>query len=424
MKEILHMSAQEIDRMVILKQVEEGLLTQFEAASIMHLTDRQVRRLTVKYRKEGPRGLIHGLRGQPSNRQLDPAVKDQALVLVKEHYGDFKPTFAAEKLAERHDLKINHETLRLLMAEAGLWRAKQRKSRHRLRRERKAAVGTMEQFDGSVHRWFEDRSPKCTLLASRDDADNTVVASFAGYEGTKPVMAFWRDYFRVYGKPQSIYLDRHSTYKVNTKSALDDPDMLSQFERAMEELGIEVIHAYSPQAKGRIENLFGTFQDRLVKELRLAGISTVPEANRFLTEVFLPAYNQRFRVVPASAANVHWPVSPKEDLEEILSVQSERYVNRDFTIRFKSKWLQLTKTQPTLVLPRSKVTIEERMDGSLCIRLGQVYLNYQELDAKPEPQSNPIALTSKPAPSTPYKPAPNHPWRQFTIKTKLPAGHF
>lgn len=418
------MSLREVDRAGILKQLTQGLLTQVQAAEVMHLSDRQVRRLLAQYHKDGPAGLVHGLRGQPGNRRLDVITKDKIVELVKDRYADFKPTFAAEKLAEQHGVTIGREKLRLLMTEAGLWQPKKRKATHRLRRERKAAVGTMEQFDGSPHDWFEGRGPKCCLLASRDDATNNVVAQFAGYEGTLPVFAFWRDYFTKHGKPQSIYLDRHSTYKINSKSALDDPALRSQFERAMEELGIEVIHAYSPQAKGRIENLFGTLQDRLVKELRLAGVSTIPEANRFLREVFLPAYNARFRVKPVSPANLHWPVSPKEDLDQILSVQSERYVNRDFTIRFKSRWLQLEKRQPTLVLPRTRVVVEERLDGSHHLRHGQVYLNWRELASKPEPTTVPVALTANPGLAKARKPAADHPWRNFNIKSKLPAGHF
>jgi hypothetical protein len=289
----------------------------------------------------------------------------------------------------------------------------------------------MEQFDGCRHDWFEGRGPKATLLASRDDAGNTVRASFVEYEGTIPVMAFWKEYMLQHGKPQSIYLDRHSTYKVNAKSALDDPEIVSQFERAMDELGVEVIHAWSPQAKGRIENLFGTLQDRLVKELRLAGIATITDANRFLAETFLPAYNERFCVPPVSTANVHWPVSPKEDLDQVLSVQSERLVNRDFTIRFKAQWLQLAKIQPTLVTPKTRVVLEERLDGSLHVRLGRHYLSYKPHEMKPASEPVAIALTSSPKPKVGTKPGPEHPWRIFSIKPHQPdisilqgVGHF
>jgi hypothetical protein len=232
-------------------------------------------------------------------------------------------------------------------------------------------------------------------------------------------MTYWRDYFLAYGKPRSIYLDRHSTYKINTKSAVDDDSMLSQFERAMEQLDVGVIHANSPQAKGRIENLFGTLQDRLVKELRLADIRDIPSANTFLQETFLPAYNARFCVVPASELDVHRPLRKDEDLAAILSVQSTRYVNQDFTIRFKNQWLQLTKVQPTLVLPKQQLTIEERLDGSLHLRLKDHYLAYEVCASKPVTTSKPpIALSSNPGttqPRTPTVPSAKHPWRKFSL---------
>ena len=412
------MSAKEVNRCNLLQQVEDGHLTQTEAADIIGVTDRQVRRLIKAYREHGSDGLAHGLRGQPGNRQLNQEIKDKAIRLVKERFSDFGPTFAAEKLEELHGVRIGHETLRGLTVAEGLWKPKKRKVNYHLRRERRACVGEMEQFDGCLHDWFEGRGEKCTLLASRDDANNHVVARFEEYEGTEPVMSFWKRYLESKGKPQSVYLDRHGTYKVNHKNALDDDEMITQFQRAMEELGIEVIHARSPQAKGRIENLFGTLQDRLVKELRLAGISNFTEANVFLKEVFLPKFNQRFEVTPASAKDVHWPVSTKEDLDQILSVQHERVVGNDFTARFKTRWLQLDKIQPTLVLPRSKVVVEERLDGSLRLRQKGRYLNFKILDEQPKPSPVPIALTSNPKPRGTTKPKPDHPWRNLTINRR------
>lgn len=204
---------------------------------------------------------------------------------------------------------------------------------------------------------------------------------------------------------------------MNAKNALDDDAMLTQFERAMEELSIDIIHAKSPQAKGRIENLFGTLQDRLVKELRLEGICDIASANRFLQEQFLPAFNAKFCVIPASDVNVHRQLQANDNLPAILSVQSQRSINQDFTIRFKNQWLQLTKVQPTLVLPGNQVTIEERLDQSLHVRLKGQYLNYKVLQTKPPATKQPIALSGSqtPKPRTPTKPSPNHPWRKFTM---------
>ena len=416
------MSTKELDRATMLQRVANKTLTQKDAAQSLGITDRQLRRLMAKYRAEGSAGLAHQARGKPSNHRLPQTVKDQAIELVRTKYPDFGPTFAAEKLAQLDGIKLGAETLRGLMITAGMWQTKQRKATHRLRRERRACSGDMEQFDGCHHDWFEDRLPDgawATLLASRDDANNMVRAQFLDYEGTVPVMTYWRDYFIAYGKPTSIYLDRHSTYKVNSKSAIDDEAMLSQFERAMKQLHVAVIHANSPQAKGRIENLFGTLQDRLVKELRLAGVRDIPAANVFLQKVFLPAYNARFCVAPASEIDVHRPLQSSEDLTAILSVQSTRLVNRDFTIRFKNQWLQLTKVQPTLVLPGHHVTIEERLDHTTRLRLKGTYLHYEALASKPITASKlPIALTSNPEqskPRIPAKPSAHHPWRRVAL---------
>lgn len=422
------MSTQEMNRAGIIQQVLNKQLTQLAAATTLGLTDRQVRRLVIRYRSAGAGALAHQARGRPSNNQLDPQLLSQAIKLVRTKYSDFGPTFAAEKLEQLNSIKINHESLRKAMVVEGIWQSKQRKATHRTRRERRACYGDMEQFDGCRHDWFEGRlegGAWATLLASRDDANNTVRAQFVAYEGTAPVMAYWRDYFKAYGKPQSIYLDRHSTYKVNAQSALDDDAMLSQFGRAMKTLDVRLIHANSPQAKGRIENLFGTLQDRLVKELRLADISTIAAANEFLRTTFLPDYNQRFCVVPTSEANLHRPLRADEHsatgqgLAAVLSIQSERLVNQDFTIRFKNRWLQLAKVQPTLVLPRKRVVIEERLDGSTHVALDGHYLNFQQLNQKPvAPAKLPVALTSNPKPYGRQLPKANHPWRKFVINQK------
>jgi len=426
MKEgLLIMSTREINRAGILKQVKDKKITQVVAAKTMNLSDRQLRRLMVEYRINGVTGIVHSSRGRPSNHQISQQLKDQVIELVRIKYPDFGPTFASEKLAQLDGLVIGHETLRKLMITAGIWHHKKRKPIHRTRRERRACYGDMEQFDGCQHDWFEGRlanKTKVTLLASRDDATNMVRAQFVSYEGTIPVMAYWRDYIKTYGKPQNIYLDRHSTYKVNSDSALDDDAMLSQFERAMKQLDIMVIHANSPQAKGRIENLFGTFQDRLVKELRLANISDITTANQFLQATFLPDYNKRFCVTPISESNIHCPLLINENLnlDSILSIQSKRTINNDFTIRFHNQWFQLTKTQPTLVLPKQQIVIEERLDGLTHIRLRDKYLTYNKLNHKPITVDKlPIALTSNIGIVREYhKPASNHPWRNYQINTR------
>jgi len=418
MKELLNMSYKEIDRVGVMQRIADKELSQIEAARMIGVTDRHIRRILTKFKQYGPAGLIHHSRGKPSNNQLEDGLKNKAIALVKEKYPDFGPTFASEKLEEIDGIKIHREVLRQAMVTEGIWKPKKRKKQHREWRERKACYGEMNQFDGSLHDWFEGRegAEKCVLLASRDDAENEVVANFTESEDINGVFTFWRDYFETRGKPVAIYLDKGSTYKVNHKSALDEK-MLTQFERAMEELNTGVIHANSPEAKGRIENLFNTLQDRLVKELRLRNISNIVDANKFLKEEFMPKFNQRFRKEPKSKANLHRPLTEMDSLDAILSVQSERLINNDFTLRFKCKWYQLDKTQPTLVTPKMKVIIEERLDQTIQIRLKNKYLAFHEIP-KPTKETAPItfALTSngwnRDLPQMARTPKPNHPWKR------------
>lgn len=229
------------------------------------------------------------------------------------------------------------------------------------------------------------------MLASIDDAKGEITGlKFVHWEGVKPAFKFWKEYIQKRGKPLRIYLDRHSTYKQNQKSIFDDPDVLTQFERAMKDLDVEIIHAYSPQAKGRIERLFKTLQDRLIKELRLAGISAIEEANRFAEEIFIPNFNQKFSVPAQKKRNLHRPLNKfeKENLDKIFSLQNIRKVANDFTLRYKGRWFQLLETQPCLVLRKNKILIEERISGEILISLRNRHLNFKELPGRPE-----IALT-------------------------------
>jgi transposase len=419
----IELSEKELRKLHVIKQLSEGKLRQVEAAESLSLSSRQVRRLLIRYRDQGTEGFSHKLRGIASNHQLDKALKDKVVKLVKEKYPDFGPTFASEKLQGLDSISINPETLRLLMIQQGMWQNKQRKKPvHRTRRPRKPCYGDMEQFDGSYHDWFEGRyngGEYTTLLASIDDATGKINAWFSDYEGTVPVMKFWWRYFVKYGKPHSIYLDRHSTYKVNTKNALDDDTVVSQFTRAMTELGVKVLNANTPQAKGRVERLFGTLQDRLVKELRLAGINNPNDANRFL-QAYLPKFNAKFNVEAVSNTDTHVVLSKQDDLTSILSVQSIRIVSRDFVVSFKNHWYQLNKQQSTTVYPNSKVIIEERLDNTVHLRLNGKYLSYTKLDSQPPKLKRPItALAPEPRKELKVKsvtkPSANHPWRKFRL---------
>lgn len=423
MQELLTMSRKELDRLPVIKSVINRKMTQIEAANRLELSDRQIRRIVTNFTKIGPAGLIHRLRGRPSNHQVSQELKDRAINLVREKYFDFGPTLAVEKLKEIDSLEIGKNVLRLEMIKADLWQEKKRKVKHREWRERKDHFGELVQFDGSHHDWFESRNQeeKVVLLASRDDANNLVIARFYQFEGTMPVFDFWLRYIGNFGKPKAIYLDNHGTYKVNHKIALDEKT-LTQFGRACEELNIELINAKSPQAKGRIENLFGTLQDRLVKELRLKGISTIVEANTFLEAEFLPKFNQRFQKQAKKKADFHQPLTIKDNLAKSFSIKSERLVNNDFTISFKNRWYQLDKVQPKLILPRSKVTIEERLDGNLVIEQGGKILNCKPISKEKTKQPDKpraFALTSNPNihyPQMARVPAINHPWKRYQPK--------
>lgn len=427
------MSRKEIDRASVLDQVVARMLTQVGASIKLGVTDRHLRRMLGRYKRCGPSALIHGLRGRQSNRKTPQEKLDEAIQLIKDKYWDFGPTFAAEKLMEIHNIVMDHDVLRKEMAKVGLHEIKKRKQKHRKWRERKEYFGEMVQFDGSHHAWFELRGKICCLLASKDDATNTIYAHFTEHEDIKGVFTFWMEYIEKFGKPKSIYLDNGSVYKVNRKTVFDDPEVLTQFERVCEELGIEVIHAKSPQAKGRIENGFGTLQDRLVKELRLRYIGNITDANKYLKEEFLPKYNEKFKIEAKKSGDLHTPLNSQENLDQIFTVRSERLVNNDFTVRFKSKWFQLDKVQPKTVLQKSKVTIEEYLNGELKIKQKGDYLNFieinkQDLETLRKQRKDEKVYVIAGNRNKAHKPKPDHPWRRYPMNRRIgnltKTGHF
>ena len=282
-KELITLTRQEHERYAIIKRGLKREIKQAEAADLLNLTERQVRNLRDKVRERGVRGLAHGNRGKSSPRKMSAAREERIVGLVRERYEDFKPKLAAEKLWTRERIKVSAEKLRQIMIAAGLWRVKRRRGPVHVWRERKAHLGEMVQMDGSHHDWLEGRGPKMVLMATIDDATNRAWGRFYPYEGVWPAMDTLEGYVRRFGVPQSLYLDRHSTYKTTrpatTEELLRGEEAQTQFERAVEEVGSGMIHAFSPQAKGRVERLFGTLQDRLVKEMRLAGVSTMEEGH-------------------------------------------------------------------------------------------------------------------------------------------------
>lgn len=382
------MSQKEVNRYAIIKRLISREINGTEAARFLSLSVRQTKRLKAKVKKQGAAGLIHGHRGQPGNRCLPASQKKKIIQLLCHHYPDFGPTLAKEKLEENHHLKCDPKTIRQIMIDQGLWQPKKKKqSEHREWRQRKSFFGEMQQFDGSYEFWLEDRGPYCCLQLAVDDATGKITnGRFDSDEGVFPTFAFWQEYLRKNGKPVSIYLDRFSTYKMTQKVAQENHDLKTQFQRVMIELGVELITAYSPEAKGRVERIFGTLQDRLIKEMRLRNISTITEANYFLQNEFIPWYNQRFAVEARGKANLHQPLTKKEEqqLDHIFTRQKERTVQNDFTISYQNQWYQLIKDQPVTVCKQDKVMVEENGTGQIQIRLRGKYLNYQPIPKRPK----------------------------------------
>ena len=405
----------ELRRYEAIQQLIGGTINGTEAAKLLNRSLRQVKRLKAHVIAEGASGMIHGTRGKESNRRIASVITDTATTLLHEKYADFGPTFATEKLSVNHEITLSIESVRTLMIKEKLWKPKVRRDNgeYHAWRPRKECFGEMEQFDGSYHKWFEERNDECCLLASIDDATGRITkATFGANEGVDAVFTFWKEYSETNGKPLSIYLDRYSTYKVNHKSATDNHELLTQFQRAAIELDIRLISAYSPQAKGRVERLFGTLQDRLVKELRLRGISDIERANTFLVDVFIPEFNAKFAVIPTKGDDLHRALAREEvgRLTSIFSVRSERKVNNDFTIRFKNKWYQLKERQPLTVLRRDVVTVEERLDGTVHLGMRDHTLTYVVTGERPEKQHT-LVTALVPRPST--TPPADHPWRKF-----------
>ena len=428
--QLVIMTQKEARRYEIVKNLLAGKLDGTEAAKQLSLSVRQTKRLKAKVGLLGIKGIIHGNRGQASHNGTDLKTLIKTKKYLNEIYHDFNPLLAQEHLHDDQGVELSRETVRQIMIAEKLWHPRKKAAaKKHFWRERKDNYGEMEQFDGSYHNWFEGRNEEklgleqC-LLVSVDDATGDITkAKFEYHEGVRPVFGFWLEYFKVNGLPIAIYLDKFSTYKVNHKNAVDNRELMTQFERAMNQLGVKVIHANSPQAKGRVEKMNGTLQRRLVKELRLNNINTIVEANKFLEKVFIPKFNQQFRVVPKKKNNLHKKLNEKKiiELDQILSIQSERKINNDYTVRFENQYYQLAETQPTTVCKKDKVIIEERLNGEVKISLRNKYLNYFYLPERPkkEIKVNLAALTVKQPAS--WKPPLNHPWRnQYIFNKKQP----
>src|ERR1700693_2419752 len=388
--ERIALSQEERDRLHLLRELERGELRQVAAAQRMKLTDRQVRRLLQRLREQGDRAVIHGLRGRPSNRKFAVSFQRKVLARVGQRYADFGPTLAAEHLAQE-GLALSRETLRNWMTQAAFWRPRrQRVKKIHVWRERRASFGELVMQDSSPFRWLEDRGPACQLIAVIDDATSRIHAQFVEHDTTEENLRTLGGWLRRYGRPVAHYTDKNSIFRSNRPAAISEQlrgaRAHSQFGRALQELGIEWIAAQSPQAKGRIERLFATLQDRLVKEMRLAGIASIAAANRFLETRFLPEWEQRFTVAPRNPRNSHRPLGRAQRLDEILSVRAVRKVAQDHTVSWEGKLWGVPREEVCAGLRGAAVEIEHRLDGSYWLRYRNRYLHLRPCP-KPLPQS-------------------------------------
>ena len=418
------MSLKEAKRAQILEHMTAGKISQTEAAKRIGVTVRQVHRLDKSYRAFGPAGLISKKRGRNPNNRIEPAVLAQAMALIGAHYADFGPTLAAEKLSRQHAITLSVEAVRQQMIVAGLWQPEKggKISIHPMRC-RRARVGELIQIDGSPHDWFEGRGAPCTLLVFIDDASSTLTQlRFVPTETTLGYMRVLHDHIVAHGVPVALYSDKHSIFRINARDA--DPEAETQFSRAARELGIESIHAHSPQAKGRVERANQTLQDRLVKEMRLAGINDMGSANAWLAEGhYIDDHNRRFAVMPKDAADAHrrYAGSP-EALARTLSVRVTKTLSKNLSCQHENQLLQVVTTGTGLGLRGAKVTLHEHFNGRKELLWKQRKLGFTVLD-KPLRQALPVAGKEVNARvdqaslrrNTGHKPASDHPWRNKPI---------
>jgi len=422
---MLKLSTQDVDRLTVLHQVCDGVLSVAAGARRVRVCTRHFRRLLRRFEAEGDASVIHRGRGRPSNRHLPDRVREAALERAREPvYHDFGPTLLAEHLSRDPAIgPLNSHTLRAWMIAAGLWKPRERKLCHRRRRPRRAAVGELVQMDTSIHHWLEDRSSEeIVLIAMIDDATSRLYARFFPRDTGAANRTLIVDYLRRFGRMAALYTDQAGHFRSSVgkraRSHADDREAEqtnSIIRRALAALDIELIVALSPQAKGRVERLFETLQDRLIKELRLAGIGSMADANRFLEEVFLPWWEEHFTVVPVSAVDAHRRLPADADLDRLFAHTEQRVVARDFTIRYKLRCLQISPAQAHASMPGSKITVEHRLDGSLHFRWRERYLDLTAFVAAPSaasPRATPTREMTDTQTPKPHKPAPDHPWRK------------
>jgi transposase len=409
------MSAKELRRVAALSRVRDGSWKLAEAAKHLKISYRQAKRAWARYQQAGDAGLLHRLRGRPSNRGRHGQRREQALGLYRQKYADYGPTLAAECLAAEDCLRVSISSLRRWLLADGLWTPERRRAKHRRRRLRRRRRGELLQMDGSHHDWFEGRRGWAVLIVIIDDATGTIYARFFEGETLEAVQETFGRYVRERGLPLGLYVDQASIYRSDREATLEElacgtgPE--TQFGRALRELDVELILARSPQAKGRVERVNGTLQDRLVKALRRAGISDLAAANAFLEEKFLAEFNARFGKSAADPHDAHRPLAANLDLDRMLSVREARTVQHDWTVRWQNRFLQLPPESARAVQPGQRVEVCQQADGRLRVFSGQREWTWSEAGTRsPAPRKRP-PRGGPPRSNQGQRPAANHPWR-------------
>jgi len=395
MEGILTMSQKEADRLGVISQIERNKLTVEEGSELLSISQRQIYRIMKRVKQEGAKGVIHKLRGRQSNRGYPKELKAEIIRIYRRSYPDYGPTLFSEMLVEYHNISIDHETIRKWLREKAITTSIRKKRPHRRKRERRSCCGELLQFDGSHHDWFEGRGAECCLLNCIDDATGRVYLKFAISENTQDALLTMWEYVNKDGIPRSIYTDRGSVYRAEGK--------LTDFGRAMKELNVSMIFAKSPQAKGRVERSNRTLQDRLIKALRREGISNIAEANKYLRDVFIERYNEKF-AVNLELPNVHRSAKGYK-LEKIFCYKTYRQVRNDYTINLNGGYIQLLRGSSPLPRPKQNVTISKWLNGQMHIYFNEQELSYKLLKDKPGKKG----YKSRKVPK-------DHPWRRLNQK--------
>jgi len=423
METLLKMSAKELSRLEVMQRLSERRMTQKEAGEILHLGTRQIKRWLKRYRTQGASGLVSKQRGRRSNNRLTEEVKKKTLNLLKTKYQGFGPTLAHEKLVEKDKLKLSDESVRKIMIEENLWKPRKVKKAvaHQLR-ERRACFGELVQIDGSPHDWFEGRVEACSLLVFIDDATGRLVELlFVDSESFFSYAQAAENYFKHCGKPVAFYSDKHGIFRVNQPSA-GLGDAVTQFGRAMQELDIQIICANTPQAKGRVERVIQTLQDRLPKEMRLLNIRSREDGNAYLSE-FMADFNQRFADEPRSDLDAHRQLAAQDNLAHILTWQEARTISKNLTIQFEKIVYQIQTERSTYAMRNATVTVCMDAKQNVTLLYNGKSLPYNVFHKQPKQSEVVMAkdlnktINTKSAP-VPHKPAPDHPWRRFKISKK------